>query len=65
VNAICSRTAPATRPQRSPVANAAAAAKPIATDRVVTPLGVQPRRAAQRAMYLEYGETKKVVKNPS
>jgi hypothetical protein len=45
--------APATRPQRSPVAKAIAATRPIRTETVVTWLGVNPRRAAQRAMYFE------------
>src|SRR4051812_13058384 len=52
-------------PQRSPVANAAAATTPMSTETVVTWFGVSPRWAAQRAMYFEYGETKYVVKKPS
>ena len=31
----------------------------------MTWFGVSPRRAAQRAMYFEYGLTKNVVKKPS
>jgi hypothetical protein len=42
--------APAISPQRSPVANAAAATRPMPSETVVTWLGVYPRRADQRAM---------------
>jgi hypothetical protein len=65
VNASWSSTAPVISPQRSPVANAIAASSPMNSDTVVIWLGVKPRRADQRAMYFEYGLTKKVVKKPS
>ena len=42
-----------------------AASRPIRTETVVTWLGVKPAARAQRAMYFEYGLTKKVVKKPS
>ena len=58
-------TAPATNPQRSPAAKAAAASTPMTSEASVTWFGVRPRRAAQRAMKREYGETKNVVKKPS
>ncbi len=47
------------------MANPIAASSPMNTETVVTWLGVKPRWAHQRAMYREYGETKKVVKKPS